>query len=116
MLPELVRLGVVERREVPPSSLFRIVPEHVVARLLSDLNWSAETIRVEMGRLVAGVLPPPVSVTLFGSFVRGDADAESDLDVVVVRPVMGALTDREPEPEMGIEPATCCLQDSCSGR
>ena len=114
MLPELVRLGVVERREVPPSSLFRIVPEHVVARLLSDLNRSAETIRVEMGRLVVGFVPPPVRVIVFGSFVRGDADAKSDVAVVVVRPVMGALTDDEPEPEVGIEPTTCCLQDSCS--
>lgn len=30
--------------------------------------------------------PVPVNVTLFGSFARGDDDAASDLDVVVVRP------------------------------
>ena len=31
-------------------------------------------------------IPPPASVTLFGSFARGDDDAASDIDVVVVRP------------------------------
>ena len=30
--------------------------------------------------------PAPVNVTLFGSFARGDDDAASDIDVVVVRP------------------------------
>src|SRR3546814_16983237 len=39
-----------------------------------------------MGRL-AGALPyPPVSVIVFGSFARRTAEAESDIDVVVVRP------------------------------
>lgn len=34
VLPRLVELGVVERREVPPASLFRLVPEHVGSRAL----------------------------------------------------------------------------------
>ncbi len=39
-----------------------------------------------MGRL-AGALPhPPLSVIVFGSFARREADAHSDIDVVVVRP------------------------------
>jgi len=35
ILPGLVVLGVIERREVPPSSLFRFVPEHVASRTIS---------------------------------------------------------------------------------
>lgn len=86
LLPELVALGVVERREVPPASLFRLVPEHVAARALVALACSADTVLDEMGRL-ASVLPcPPVSVVVFGSFARRDADADSDIDVVVIRP------------------------------
>lgn len=86
LLPDLVALGVVERREVPPSSLFRLVPEHVASRALLTLARSADTVLDEMGRL-AGALPqPPVSVIVFGSFARKEAVVDSDIDVVVVRP------------------------------
>src|SRR5690606_35078858 len=86
LLPDLIALGVVERREVPPASLFRLVPEHVASRALLALARSAGTVLDEMGRL-AEVLPQlPVSLIVFGSFARREADAGSDIDVVVVRP------------------------------
>jgi hypothetical protein len=86
LLPDLVALGVVERREVPPASLFRLVPEHVASRALLALARSTDTVLDEMGRL-AGALPqPPASVIVFGSFARREADLDSDIDVVVVRP------------------------------
>ncbi|MCE7885301.1 MAG: nucleotidyltransferase domain-containing protein [Actinobacteria bacterium ATB1] len=86
LLPDLVALGVVERREVPPASLFRLVPEHVASQALLTLVRSTDTVLDEMGRM-AGALPhPPVSVIVFGSFARREADADSDIDAVVVRP------------------------------
>jgi predicted nucleotidyltransferase len=86
LLPELVTLGVVERREVPPASLFRLVPEHIASRVLVALARATDTVLDEMGRL-AGALPhPPVSAVVFGSFARREADADSDIDVVFVRP------------------------------
>lgn len=86
LLPELVQLGVVERREVPPASLFRLVPDHIASRVLLNLARSTDTVLDEMGRL-AGALPhPPVSVIVFGSFARREAGADSDIDVVIVRP------------------------------
>ena len=86
VLPGLVELGVVERREVPPASLFRLVPEHVAARALLALARSTDAVLDEIGRL-AGALPhPPVSVIVFGSFARREAEPDSDIDIVVVRP------------------------------
>lgn len=86
LLPDLVALGVVERREVPPASLFRLVPEHVASQVLLALARSTDTGLSAMGRL-AGALPqPPVSVIVFGSFARREAEVGSDIDVVVVRP------------------------------
>ena len=86
VLPHLVDLGVIERREVPPASLFRLVPEHVVTRALLAVARSSDFVFDEIGRL-AGALPlPPLSVVVFGSFARGEADVDSDIDVVVVRP------------------------------
>ncbi|MEZ5323370.1 MAG: helix-turn-helix domain-containing protein [Microthrixaceae bacterium] len=86
LLPDLVALGVVERREVPPASLFRLVPEHVASRALLTLARASDTVLDEMGRL-AGALPhPPLSVIVFGSFARREAEVGSDIDVVVVWP------------------------------
>lgn len=86
MLPGLVELGIIERREVPPASLFRLVPEHVAARALLALARSTDTVLDEIGRL-AGALPhPPLSVIVFGSFARREAEPVSDIDLVVVRP------------------------------
>lgn len=87
VLPGLVELGLVERREAPPSSLFRLSPEHLAAGPLVALARSRSGLIEEMER-VAEMLPiVPTSVIVFGSFARGEADAESDLDVVFVRPV-----------------------------
>ena len=86
VLPGLVELGLVERREVPPASLFRLVPQHVASRALLALARSADTVLDEMGRLARALPNPPVSVIVFGSFARREADADSDIDVIVVRP------------------------------
>lgn len=86
VLPGLVELGVVERREVPPSSLFRLVPEHIASRAVLALARSTDTVLDEIGRR-AGALPrPPASVIIFGSFARGEAGRDSDVDIAVVRP------------------------------
>jgi len=86
VLPGLVDLGVVERREVPPSSLFRLVPEHVACRALLAIARSTGTALHEIGELAASLPYPPVSVIVFGSFARGSAAPDSDIDIVVVRP------------------------------
>ena len=86
VLPGLVEVGVVERREMPPSSLFRLVPEHVAARALLALARSDDLVLDEIGRLAAALPLPPVTVIVFGSFARREADALSDIDLVVVRP------------------------------
>lgn len=86
LLPELVALGVVERREVPPASLFRLVPEHVASQALLTLARSTDVVLAEMGRLAGSLPQQPASVIVFGSFARREAEALSDIDVVVIRP------------------------------
>ncbi len=87
VLPGLVDLGLVERREAPPSSLFRLVPEHIAAGPLVALARGRDGVIEEMGRAAAVLPVSPVSVIVFGSFARGEAGAESDIDTVFVRPV-----------------------------
>jgi len=86
VLPGLVELGVIERREVPPSSLFRLVPEHIATQLLLDLSSVRGRMLAEMGRAAGKIRPVPVSVIAYGSFARGDGDVGSDIDVIIVRP------------------------------
>jgi predicted nucleotidyltransferase len=86
VLPLLVQLGVVERREVPPSSLFRVVPDHVTVRALMIIADARRAAMAEMGEAAAELPIPPEGVIVFGSFARGDDAVGSDIDVVVVRP------------------------------
>ena len=86
VMPHLVDLGVVERREVPPSSLFRLNSAHLVAQPLITLARSRDTALRQLGAAAATMEVQPVSVVIFGSFARGEADAASDIDVVMVRP------------------------------
>ncbi len=95
VLPELVTLGLVERREAPPSALFALVEDHVAARAVRALSRAREAVLEELGALARRVDPSPVSVVVFGSFARGEADAASDLDVVMIRPT-GFREDDEP--------------------
>ena len=86
IVPRLVELGVVERREVPPAVLVRLVPDNLAARLLLSLADLRHTLLDELRKGAGKIDPPPANVTLFGSFARGDDHAASDIDVVVVRP------------------------------
>jgi predicted nucleotidyltransferase len=86
IVPRLVELGLVERREVPPAVLVRLVPEHLAARALLALTDVRHALLLELRESARALDPVPTNVTLFGSFARGDDDTESDIDVVVVRP------------------------------
>lgn len=86
LLPELVTLGLVERREAPPSALFVLVEDNVASRAVRALSRSRDTVLEELGTLVRQIDPRPVSVIVFGSMARGEADAASDVDLVLVRP------------------------------
>lgn len=86
VLPDLVTLGLVERREAPPSALFALIDDNVAGRIVRTLSQSRETVLEELGTLAGQMEPTPVSAIVFGSLARGEADALSDVDVVLVRP------------------------------
>ena len=85
VLPDLVVLGLVERRDVPPSAMFRLARSNVAAEAVIALARSWETVLERLGAAAGRMDPAPVSVLVFGSFARREADRHSDLDVVMVR-------------------------------
>ena len=86
VMPSLVELGLVERREVPPSSLFRLNAENEAARTVVRLARLRDSVLERIGTAAADLPCPPASVIAFGSFARSEADRHSDIDVVIVRP------------------------------
>ena len=85
VVPRLVELGMVDRREVPPSVLVRIVPVHLAVRPLLALAALRDALIEELRRSAKRIRPAPANITLFGSAARGDGDAASDIDLVIVR-------------------------------
>ncbi len=86
VLPGLVELGLVDRREVPPSSLFLLNRANLAASLVVELSQSRDFALKAMGTAAAELSTPPRSVIVFGSFARREADRYSDIDIVMVRP------------------------------
>lgn len=87
VLPRLVELGVVRRTDVPPSALFELPKQNFAAGLIRDLSDAHGALLQELRRTAAKLRPAPVSVVLFGSAATGEVRADSDIDVLVVRPV-----------------------------
>lgn len=92
VLGKLVQLGVVERRDVPPASLVRLAPDNLAAQLLMPIAGLRGAALDCLRELAASVTPAPASLVVFGSFARGEAGPDSDIDVLVVRPA-GLLGD-----------------------
>jgi predicted nucleotidyltransferase len=86
IVPRLVEVGVVERHDVPPAVLVKLVPEHLASRAILMLADLRHAFLEELRESARHLDPAPVNVTLFGSFARGEDDARSDVDVIVVRP------------------------------
>ena len=90
VLANLVSLGIVQRRDVPPVALYSMTTGSAVADLLRDLNGLRGRVFSEMASAAVEMSPQPVEVTVFGSVARGESDADSDIDVLLVAP-NGAL-------------------------
>ena len=53
----------------------------------------ADRVRYRLQEAAAHIAPPPPTLAVFGSFARGEARSESDIDVLAVRPDEVAAAD-----------------------
>ena len=89
VLKELAELGVISRRQVGPTVLVRLERANGAGQLVACLAGLRIQVIEEMRELARDLDPPPLSLTLFGSLARGNADAASDIDILAVRPAGG---------------------------
>ena len=82
----LVDQGVVLRRQAGQAKLYGLNRDHVAAPYIEGLASLREELTRRLRESVTSWRSPAHTVFLFGSVARGEAEAESDLDLLVVRP------------------------------
>lgn len=86
VLDRLVEHGLVNREEVGRTFLYELNRDHLLAPTVEQMAGA----RVELVRRLRDAINAwkvsPVHASLFGSAARGDGDASSDIDLLVVRP------------------------------
>lgn len=86
VLNRLVRLGLVERRDVGAAALVRLVRENEAARSVLALVDLRQGVLARLAGEARKIRPAPACLVVFGSFARGDAHENSDIDVLAVPP------------------------------
>ena len=86
VLNRLVRLGLVERRDVGAAALVRLVRENEAARSVLSLVNLRQGVLARLVGEARKIRPVPTCLAVFGSFARGEAHENSDVDVLVVPP------------------------------
>jgi predicted nucleotidyltransferase len=86
VLNRLVRLGLVERREVGAAALVRLIRENEAARSVLELVDLQQGVLDRLRGEAKKIRPVPTCLAVFGSFARGEAHENSDVDVLAVPP------------------------------
>ena len=85
VLDRLVEYGLVSREEAGRSFLYQLNRDHLLASAVEQMvDVRGELVRRLRDEIGAWEIPP-VHASLFGSAARGDGDARSDIDLLVVR-------------------------------
>ena len=86
VLGRLVRQGVVVSDRSTRYSVYSLNRDHVAAPYIEALARVRVEIIQRIGAEIDGWQISPLHAGLFGSFARGRADSDSDIDVLLVRP------------------------------
>jgi predicted nucleotidyltransferase len=93
-LNRLAEQGLVDTVEAPPAVLYSLNRDHIAAPIALELAG----LRAELFRRLRSALGdwqvPPLHASMFGSAARGEGDASSDIDLLVVRPANVDSEDR----------------------
>jgi predicted nucleotidyltransferase/biotin operon repressor len=90
-LRDLTKQGIVNMRSVGRSLVYWLNEEHFLVKEIIRPAFEKE--EDVFGRIVRVILkeikpPRPLSIILFGSFAKGNASANSDIDIIIVYPIL----------------------------
>ncbi len=85
-LERLTRHGLVTANPTPSATFYALNRDHVAAPAVDVLLELRTTFLDRLRTLVDSWSQPPMHLSIFGSYARRDGDAESDIDLLVVRP------------------------------
>ena len=88
-LKDLTRQGVVSMRSAGSSLVYWLNEDHfLVKEIIRPAFEKEEGLFEYISRLILKQISPPrpLSIILFGSFAKGNASADSDIDVVIIYP------------------------------
>jgi predicted nucleotidyltransferase len=85
-LHRLVGQGVVDADERGGAVLYLLNRDHVAFPAVEALVSVRHELLDRLTSLIAGWAVPPLHAGVFGSYARQDGDADSDIDVLLVRP------------------------------
>lgn len=86
VLHRLTAQGLVKRVKLNRGYLFALNRDHVAAEAVELLMNLRTKFFDDVRRAITKWEVPAVHASIFGSTARGDGDAESDIDVLIVRP------------------------------
>ena len=85
-LDRLVDQGIVRREPAGRALMHTLNREHLAAPAVEALAMMRRDLLNRLRAAVSRWSPPAVHASLFGSAARGDGDADSDVDIFLVRP------------------------------
>lgn len=103
-LTRLAGLGVLDVEVVGRSHMYRLNRDHLAAPALEQLVSLRDRMVETFRTAVSELRPEPLAAGLFGSAARGDGDADSDIDLLLVH-----AGDEEPT-AWADQTATLCAQ------
>ena len=86
LIAQLHDLGLVDRREIGRTTLVALARDNAAGELLDRLAHLHGVVMDRLRLLAADLDPAPLALVVFGSFARGEATSDSDIDVLAVRP------------------------------
>lgn len=84
-LTRLATVGIVTTEEHAHATLYSLNRSHVLWPGVREILTASATIN-ELIRMIAQDAGGDITVAIFGSFARGEAGADSDIDIAVVAP------------------------------
>lgn len=85
-LQRLSAQGIVTRTRAGAADLYELSPEHLMAKYIKSIVGLRKELLSSIKEEVSRWAFAPVCAALFGSAVRSDMRADSDIDIFIVRP------------------------------